>query len=41
MEDLLDSPYNFLQGDSVVARVTCSNVVGKGPASAISSTSVA
>lgn len=41
METLLQSPYNFKQGDNLVARVTCSNVVGRGPTSALSSTIVA
>jgi len=41
METLLLSTYNFKQGENVVARVTCSNVVGEGPKSSLSSTSVA
>ena len=37
METLLQDPYNFKQGDNVVARVTCANVVGEGPKSSLSS----
>lgn len=36
MQDLLVDPYNFSQGNEIVARVTASNSLGEGPISALS-----
>ena len=41
MSTLLGDPYNFVQGQSIVIRVTASNSLGTGPTSEVSSSVVA
>lgn len=33
MEELMQNPYNFVDGHNIVARITPRNMVGYGPAS--------
>ena len=41
LQDFLEDPYNFVQGDQLRIVVTASNVLGEGQTSFLSSTTVA
>ena len=41
LQDFLEDPYNFVQGDQLRIVVTASNVLGEGQTSVLSSTTVA